>query len=153
MAGAAQSDVPHGDDYWIDTDDVVDYARWLDRRVLELDTAWKRPDALARPDVQLWATSWIPWWYQWSVFRRQIVGNYVDRVNTWDDVKQRHAELLEHRAKAVSAGVDAPVIAPTPKDPTLGDLATSGGALGLSLGAGLLVGGVAVVALLLWVKR
>lgn len=149
-------EIPHEDDLWISTDDTMDYAAWLDRRVKELDGAFKKPEALAKPAVYTWgATEWVPWWLAWNLFHEQLKQNWTDRLNSWETVKQRHRELVELRAKALVAGVAAPPLDPTPKDPEAklaGGVANAVG--GITTGAVALgVGAVAIVLFALYATK
>lgn len=147
--------VPHEEDWWVSTDDALDYARWLNRNVTQLDVAWQRA-LTSVPTAQTFGLEWIPWLAQWRAEHAALETGWWDRVNSWDKIKQRHVELVALRAKAIAAGVDAPELDTVPKDPeerwgeTVVDGVAKAGAASQTL---TLVVGVAAVAALIYVLK
>ena len=79
---------PHEDDVWISTDDALDYAAWLDRRVEELDAsflAWlDSPETFARAlewnrKTGFGKDPWHvtdPWVEQWRRYFAELQGSW-----------------------------------------------------------------------------
>ncbi len=124
--------VPHGDDWWISTDDAKDYAAWLNRRVddtagrfgaaraaLTLQDYGPYNDPLSSRAIALHAleAEWLAWEYQWKQFYAGITESWWARVNSWDTIRTRHAELLHFRARLATLGLtNVPAIAGLPSD-------------------------------------
>lgn len=124
--------VPHGDDWWISTDDARDYAAWLDRRVNETDALFTA--AIAKLGLQSWDMTlpvpqgagpfltlyaeYLSWSGKWRAFYASVEDSWFARVNSWETIKARHAELVELRNRLKNLNVvPVPSIAPPPTDP------------------------------------
>lgn len=121
---------PHTNEWWVSTDDVLDYAEWLDKRVAELRlqyNRWKGDPATVQKAAQ-WGESqdWFRWEEDWNAFVTELRASEWARVNAWDRVKVKHSQLREMRDRAVSMGLpNVPDIGDLPTDPDVGGGATS----------------------------
>ncbi|NUO51551.1 MAG: hypothetical protein HOV80_22065 [Polyangiaceae bacterium] len=160
--------VPHGEDWWISTDDAKDYGAWVNRRVD--DTAARFGLARAKLTLSDYGPygdpvseralkfhqlegEWIAWEYNWKQFYAGVTDSWWARVNSWDTIRTRHAELIDFRArlKALNMGVEIPAIAGLPSDgPSPGDV---GGGIKKTLdklGTGVVIAVVVGVAIVAW---
>jgi len=116
---------PHDDEWWVSTDDVLDYAEWLDKRVREMSLAYNRwkGDSATVAKASQWGESndWFRWEEDWNQYVTELRASTWARVNAWDRVKLKHGQLLELREKAVTLGLPGvPEIAEKPRDPDVG---------------------------------
>jgi len=122
--------VPHGEDWWITTSDVKDYAAWLNRRVddtagrfglarasLKLEDYGPYGDPFSSRAITFHAleAQWLPWEYAWKQWYASVTESWWARVNAWDTIATRHAELVSFRHSLRQLGmVDVPPIAKVP---------------------------------------
>jgi hypothetical protein len=148
---------PHGDEVWQSDQDLLDYARWLGRRVAALDaqiqTALRTgsPEVLAK--VLPITTDWIPWEARWRTYQQQLetawwaqAGRAIPhpwRTSEWEHVANAHKTFLEFLRRAQEAGLQTETVAdpPTDKNHLTEILAETGSAVKTQalLGIGLLV--------------
>jgi hypothetical protein len=128
--------VPHGEDWWITTSDVKDYAAWLNRRVddtagrfglarasLKLEDYGPYGDPFSSRAITFHAleAQWLPWEYAWKQWYASVTESWWARVNAWDTIATRHAELVSFRHSLRQLGmVDVPPIAKVPTGPEAG---------------------------------
>lgn len=155
--------VPHGNDWWISTDDVRDYAAWLNRRVddtahrfgasrevLTINDYGAGGDPVSERALKFHAleAEWLKWEYAWKQFYATVQDSWWAKVNAWDEIRAKHEELLGFRSRLKALGLaDVPSIAGLPSDgPGPGDVAKGAGDVltGVVIVAAV-VGGVLVV--------
>lgn len=93
---------PHSDEWWISTDDVLDYANWLEPRVQEMfndSAAWQ-----STPAGKQLAQQFANWWPGWSKFYRDLRENWSARIAAWETVRKYHGELLAFADAAKAQG-------------------------------------------------
>lgn len=101
VAGDDFGGAPHDGEILISTDDVLDYARWLDQRVARF--AQESATGIASPDrvsnltpEQLGSFLRLGEWVtRWKAFLASLESSLWARVNAWDRVRAWHGELLE----------------------------------------------------------
>jgi hypothetical protein len=121
VAGDVVGEVPHADEWWISTDDVLDYAHWLNIRVDQTaEAAGANVLALAPAPTQTGQTQLPPLtdaqraafdsfarWRSdtWKPFLAALEGSFWARVNAWNDVRARHNDLIALRDELYRVGL------------------------------------------------
>lgn len=101
------------------TDDVLQYARYVDSYVEQLDRAFHHWESdppgcgqkrcilvLAQWNQDMGALGpWQLWREQWQAFEQRLATSYWARVGAYDDVISRHKQLLQFLAHARELGL------------------------------------------------
>jgi hypothetical protein len=148
---------PHEDDVWISTEDAYDYAVWLNRRAEALDAEfvewlnapahfgaaleWNRETGFGRDP---WRVS-DPWIERWRRYFGDLTESWWARVNSWEETKARHAELLEFVAVAEAKGLPVEKVEALPEEVTDKVPGAAESATGLLYAAGFAALGVAAI--------
>lgn len=145
---------PHEDDWWISTDDALDYAEWLNQRVISFERTleeWSTRDAAA---AGAWRRQreWDRWINDWRAYLDSLRVSFIARVNSWEHLKARHFELIGLATWAEEAGMNKVDVGEPPREP----LATLSSAAGKAAGTladilrplAFIVGGVALLVLI-----
>lgn len=141
--GADAAPAP-GSDKWIhSTDDILQYAQYIDQLVVKLDEAarfWETDPpgcpsqrcilAYAQWNAEMGAAGpWQSWREQWAAFLLELQTSYWARIGMhWDTLEGRQNELLRLLAAARALGLpkvpaDLPLpVAPTGPGGTLGNM-------------------------------
>lgn len=113
-------DVPHRDDWWISTDDVLDYARWLEHQIQAVERvlldAQRSGDGAELAAANTFSVEWIPYRARWSAFRQALEASWWDRVNAWDRIVAFHEELRRLSARGRELGMPLRDLAAPPRD-------------------------------------
>ena len=118
----ADEEPPHEDEWWISTDDALDYAEYVDRRVRELvDARVRWLHAGKTKEDAIWAgkTNFSAEMDGWNAYVDEIRKSLLARVNSWDKTKEWHRKFLWMEKEAKSLGLPAPSMGKRPEDPNV----------------------------------
>lgn len=115
----------------VSTDDVLQYARFVDAAVQKMDAAFHHWESdppgcgdrrcilvLAQWNQEMGALGpWQLWRERWLAFEQNLETSWWARVSAWDEVVSQHKELIAFATRARELGL--------PDVPNVGDLPTT----------------------------
>lgn len=121
----AGCEVPHGTDWWVSTDDALDYANWLDGEIekIEYEVTYRWPsDQATLPAFLRWVGEFNPIWgmwrQEWKAYLEELRSSWFARVNSWYTIRDKwHAELVRRAKRATELKLPHRAVCGQPKEP------------------------------------